>query len=529
MTEKKIIQLNGKYVEANTNYRAVVKYDREFPRLFDLGDLEPLEENIIYSMLGEMVDRDKDGPIVFSYSDIAYMASVLHYDNRKNRYIARTGKDFDKAIEALQKKLKYVSYKVPRKYDPDGRVVQYDDYPLFTDRFRVDHENQEFTVMISSSVYQTEIIDEQGNVVQEKRSIKDLFNNENWSDTTYLRFGREFHNILRSKYSKRLYRFLSEHRTYGKRVIDAATFENVVMKFTSPYSKKNKLQLLNDAVKELSSFTNPEGKQWICDLVYTIERKNRKIIKYKFTFKQFTDDLGRIVYKNGQMIDFDTRIRQISKEIKDVDSEDLKDVLDLFKSVFGEDSYQYNSNNRKYLRECLIDMEKRVVEEPIRRAAVYSNTKTFGWCRTILESWKDAGIKTWDDLKVHENRVSPGQNNSNNRRIERPVEELFTGPNWTQDYIGRNIPDYAQHRKYTSEEKAKVEAFKKHVRRMEFTEEDYLIEEKMFQEFLTWGPLDDFESEKDFLKHDEWIESQKNMERMLELQEKWFEEENQEK
>ena len=130
-------------------------------------------------------------------------------------------------------------------------------------------------------------------------------------------------------------------------------------------------------------------------------------------------------------------------------------------------------------------------------------------------------------MKIHENRVSTGKNNSNNRRIERPVEELFTGPNWKQDYIGRNIPDYAQHRKYTKEEKAKVEAFKKHVRRMEYTEEDYRIEEEMFQEFLTWGPLDDFEFEKDFLKHDEWIESDKNMRRIIELQEKWIEEENQ--
>ncbi|HFI0144874.1 TPA: hypothetical protein ACGOR8_001951 [Streptococcus suis] len=522
MSEKKIIQLDGKHVEAITGYRAVVKYDRDFPRLFDLGDLEPQEENIIYSILGELVDRDKDGPIVFSYSDIAYMAAVLHYDNRKNRYIARTGKDFDKTIEELQRKLKSVSYKVARKFALDGRVTKYDDFPLFTDHFSVDHERQEFTLRISSAVYQEEIFDESGNVIQERRSIKDLFNNENWSGTKYLRFGREFHNLLKSKYSKRLYRFLSEHRTYGKRIIDANTFEKVIMKFTSPYSIKNKLQLLNDAVKELSSFTNPDGRQWIRDLEYSVERKNRKIIKYSFTFRPFTDDLGRIVYKDGQMIDFDTRVRQKSKESKDVNSEELEEILELFKQVFGEDGYQNNSNNRKYLKECLIVMDKRVVEEPIKRAAVYTN-KTFGWCRTILESWKEAGVRTWEDLKRHENKASQDKSESFKTRTNRPYEELFTGPNWKEDYIGTNIPQYAQVRKYTKEEKAKVEAFKKHVRKSEYTLEDYKLEEEMYQEFLKWGALSDFEFKADFYKHDEWIEVQQrmaNLNEQLELNEK---------
>ena len=43
------------------------------------------------------------------------------------------------------------------------------------------------------------------------------------------------------------------------------------MKFTTPYAKKNKLTILNSAIKELQSLTYDDGRQIIRDLEYTIE------------------------------------------------------------------------------------------------------------------------------------------------------------------------------------------------------------------------------------------------------------------
>ena len=182
-------------------YRAVIQYDRDFPKYFDLGDLSKNEANVVYALLGEIRDKYSPDGITVSYSDIAYMSDNV-LKNSDGVYYANTGKHFNRFIEEIQTKLKLVSYKKFIKMDEKGNSV-FEDYPLFTEKFRVDHINQELTVHISEAVYQNEILDEAGNIIQNKKRVVDLFNNDDWSETKYLKFGRELHNQLK-KYGQNL-------------------------------------------------------------------------------------------------------------------------------------------------------------------------------------------------------------------------------------------------------------------------------------------------------------------------------------
>ena len=152
-------------------YRAVIQYDRDFPKYFNLGDLSKNEANVVYALLGEIRDRYSPEGITISYTDIAYMSDNVMKDS-KGRYYANTGSHFDKFIENLLLKIHRVSYRKLIKVDENGKSHFYD-YFLFTDKFDVNHIDQELTVHISDSIYQDEIIDEDGNVIQKKKSIAD--------------------------------------------------------------------------------------------------------------------------------------------------------------------------------------------------------------------------------------------------------------------------------------------------------------------------------------------------------------------
>ena len=39
-------------------YRAVIQYDRDFPKYFDLGDLNKKEANVVYAILGKVQKMD---------------------------------------------------------------------------------------------------------------------------------------------------------------------------------------------------------------------------------------------------------------------------------------------------------------------------------------------------------------------------------------------------------------------------------------------------------------------------------------
>lgn len=379
-------------------YRAVIQYDRDFPKYFDLGDLSKNEANVVYALLGEIRDKYSPDGITISYSDIAYMSDNV-LKNSDGVYYANTGKHFNRFIEEIQTKLKLVSYKKFIKMDEKGNSV-FDDYPLFTEKFRVDHINQELTVHISEAVYQNEILDEAGNIVQNKKRVVDLFNNDDWSETKYLKFGRELHNQLK-KYGQNLYRWIAEYRSINRPIaIDAEVFENIIMKFTTPYAKKNKLTILNSAIKELQSLTYDDGRQIIRDLEYTIERKNRKIVKYIFSFKPFSIDLNYIKSINGSNIVFE----ESSASKGDDNHLEYFNVIQLFLKIFSNKPEYDNKNNRQRLIKFCQSMSEEVVVVALDKVTM-NKKRGPGWLFKTLENWEKAGVKKMEDIENAEREI----------------------------------------------------------------------------------------------------------------------------
>lgn len=379
-------------------YRAVIQYDRDFPKYFDLGDLSKNEANVVYALLGEIRDKYSPDGITISYSDIAYMSDNV-LKNSDGVYYANTGKHFNRFIEEIQTKLKLVSYKKFIKMDEKGNSV-FDDYPLFTEKFRVDHINQELTVHISEAVYQKEILDEAGNIIQNKKRVVDLFNNDDWSETKYLKFGRELHNQLK-KYGQNLYRWIAEYRSINRPIsIDAEVFENIIMKFTTPYAKKNKLTILNSAIKELQSLTYDDGRQIIRDLEYTIERKNRKIVKYIFSFKPFSIDLNYIKSINGSNIVFE----ESSDSRSDDKHLEYFNVIQLFLEIFSNKPEYDNKNNRQRLIKFCQSMSEEVVVVALDKVTM-NKKRGPGWLFKTLENWEKAGVKKMEDIENAEREI----------------------------------------------------------------------------------------------------------------------------
>lgn len=379
-------------------YRAVIQYDRDFPKYFDLGDLSKNEANVVYALLGEIRDKYSPDGITVSYSDIAYMSDNV-LKNSDGVYYANTGKHFNRFIEEIQTKLKLVSYKKFIKMDEKGNSV-FEDYPLFTEKFRVDHINQELTVHISEAVYQNEILDEAGNIIQNKKRVVDLFNNDDWSETKYLKFGRELHNQLK-KYGQNLYRWIAEYRSINRPIaIDAEVFENIIMKFTTPYAKKNKLTILNSVIKELQSLTYDDGRQIIRDLEYTIERKNRKIVKYIFSFKPFSIDLNYIKSINGSNIVFE----ESSASKGDDNHLEYFNVIQLFLKTFSNKPEYDNKNNRQRLVKFCQSMSEEVVVVALDKVTM-NKRRGPGWLFKTLENWEKAGVKKMEDIESAEREI----------------------------------------------------------------------------------------------------------------------------
>ena len=435
-------------------YRAVIQYDRDFPKYFNLGDLSKNEANVVYALLGEIRDRYSPEGITISYTDIAYMSDNVMKDS-KGRYYANTGSHFDKFIENLLLKIHRVSYRKLIKVDENGKSHFYD-YFLFTDKFDVNHINQELTVHISDSIYQDEIIDEDGNVIQKKKSIADLFNNENWSETKYLKFGRELHNQL-NKYAQNLYRWIAEYRSFTHSIpIEAEEFENVIMKFITPSAKKEKIKILNKAIEELKNLTYSDGRPIFRDLEYTVERRKRKIIKYTFTFKPFSIDLNYIKRIDGNNITFTSQLNAPDNQIEHTR------IIEKFLETFSGQKEYDNKNNRKRLVAFCKSMSEEVVEEALDRVTM-NKKRGAGWLFKTLENWEKNGVKKLEDIEQAESEFFskseetnvPSWSNPNyvnttteeeRKKLEQQTLELIAGldkPNKSKKNKKTNVPSWS--------------------------------------------------------------------------------------
>lgn len=154
-------------------YIAVIHHNSDLPDRFCLGILSKNEVKILFGILEIIHNRYSQESVTISYSDIAAIseyATELYENNTNNQ--------FDRFIESIN--FGTVSY--TQFIGPEGRKnMVYNDYPIFW-RFDVNHSSQELTLYISDTVYQDEIKDKNGNVLQEKKRIADLFSKEDWSE-----------------------------------------------------------------------------------------------------------------------------------------------------------------------------------------------------------------------------------------------------------------------------------------------------------------------------------------------------------
>uniref|UniRef100_UPI0034DCC8A1 hypothetical protein n=1 Tax=Lactococcus sp. TaxID=44273 RepID=UPI0034DCC8A1 len=103
--------------------------------------------------------------------------------------------------------------------------------------------------------------------------VYDLINSKDWRTVKHLQYNRGINNSLPSKYSKRVYRFISEFRSFPKgtkmRIDD---FDKKILKILKTQEdsfntkevfdlRKNRKKYLETAVKEISELTTPEGTQ----------------------------------------------------------------------------------------------------------------------------------------------------------------------------------------------------------------------------------------------------------------------------
>ena len=154
-------------------YIAVIHHNSDLPDHFYLGTLSKNELKIVFGILEIIHDRYSKDSLTISYSDIAAIseyATELYENNTNNQ--------FEHFIDSI--KFRTVSY--IQFIGPEGRKnMAYNDYPIFL-YFGLNHNSQELTLHISEIVYQNEVKDKNGNIIQEQRRIADLFRKEDWSE-----------------------------------------------------------------------------------------------------------------------------------------------------------------------------------------------------------------------------------------------------------------------------------------------------------------------------------------------------------
>ncbi|HEN9415867.1 TPA: DnaD domain protein [Streptococcus agalactiae] len=386
-----------------------VQYDKDFPKLYDMGNMTRNEERMVTAVLSELhrLEYSKEG-ITLSYGRLAKLAGG-QFVNRKvigdKEYVyPRQGKLLNDAIEQLNKNLVTVRYKKIISTDEFGIPNEFDDIFLFTDRFKVNHKTQEYTLFLSDSIYQDEIIDENGKVIPAKK-VYDLFYQEDWSRIQYLKYSLFIHNALSSQYSMRLYRELAGYRSYGAYYAYAERFEKGIMKINTPSLIQNKSIIIKKAFKELKALKDQFGNPIIPDLAMKIERRGRSTYKYTFTFKHFSNDLlpvSGVTEKGWFILDFPTKQHASNFSLpENTDEDHYNEVLEVFLEIFGTDTQVDNANNRKTLSNYLEIMDKEVIIEIIKRTG-YEKGRSFGWTVNTLRNLNNGNVRTMEDLALYE-------------------------------------------------------------------------------------------------------------------------------
>ncbi|MBK0084441.1 RepB family plasmid replication initiator protein [Lactococcus sp. S64] len=284
-------------------FRKDIKYSRQLPEMFSTEDINAASENITYAILGELRDRyNGSEPVTFSYQELAELGGlwVTRKNGVKSLY---NGKRLQKIMYDLNEALKNFSYYQVRETNDDGTPKSWKTINIFS-VIDFDGSKKEVKLTISNAQISSEQVDAKGHVIDKPLYVYDLINSKDWRTVKHLQYNRGINNSLPSKYSKRVYRFISEFRSFPKgtkmRIDD---FDKKILKILKTQEdsfnnkevfdlRKNRKKYLETAVKEISELTTPEGTQIVKNLDYIYHTSGRRIQSIEFTFSPFNADLS---------------------------------------------------------------------------------------------------------------------------------------------------------------------------------------------------------------------------------------------
>ncbi|MCC4121668.1 replication initiation protein [Lactococcus lactis] len=290
-------------LENEEKFRNDVKYSRQLPEMFSTEDINAASENITFAILGELRDRyNGKEPVTFSYQELAELGGlwVTRKNGTKNLY---NGKRLQKIMYELNDALKNFSYYQVRETNEDGTPKSWKTINIFS-IIDFDGTKKEVKLTLSDAVINPHQVDAKGNIIDKPLHVYDLINSKDWRTVKHLQYSRGINNSLPSKYSKRIYRFISEFRGFPKgtkmRIDDfdkkilkiLKTEEEVFSKTAEVFDlRKNRKKYLETAVKEISDLKTTTGEQIVKNLDYIYHMSGRRIQSIEFTFNPFSADL----------------------------------------------------------------------------------------------------------------------------------------------------------------------------------------------------------------------------------------------
>ena len=291
-------------LENEEKFRKDIKYSRQLPEMFSTEDINAASENITFAILGELRDRyNGSEPVTFSYQELAELGGlwVTRKNGVKNLY---NGKRLQKIMYDLNDALKNFSYYQVRETHDDGTPKSWKTINIFS-VIDFDGTKKEVKLTISNAEISSQQVDAKGNVVDQPLHVYDLINSKDWRTVKHLQYNRGVNNSLPSKYSKRIYRFISEFRAFpkgtkmriddfDKKILKILKTEEEVHKNKSELFdlRKNRKKYLETAVKEITELKTPDGDQIIKNLDYIYHMSGRRIQSIEFIFTPFTADLS---------------------------------------------------------------------------------------------------------------------------------------------------------------------------------------------------------------------------------------------
>lgn len=342
---------NNEIDNQEENFRADIKYSRQLPEMFMTNDINAQTENVTYSLLGELRDRYKENEVAtFTFQELAELGG-LYIKRKSGKIDLFSGKKLDKAMTLVSLGLKEFAYYRVTETNSDGTPKSWDMFPLFS-RISVDGTKRLVHLTVSTEEISPFQIDAKGNKLDKPLRIYDLINSTDWRTVKHLQFSREIHYSFVSKYTKRVYRFLSEFRSFPKgtkmRIDD---FDKKILKIWMPKEeaidsrnaydyRTNRKKFLDRAMDEIRSLKTPDGKQIVQNLDYIFYKTGKSINAIEFTFKPFKADLSI----NNKL---STAVKSTSAGQKSDYYEDAQIILSYLNFLNGI-KFEYNSEKCVY-------------------------------------------------------------------------------------------------------------------------------------------------------------------------------------